>query len=219
MTIISNAATSAGLPNAALFTTHCFQRGGAQYWFMFAPIGKCWTLARIQWWGGWADGEHVYIHNFSHGLTLTHFESQHDTLIQYLLDELYTYEEDHIDALCPIQCEVDKSHAGKAALVRPLCTEEARHMFEMHATHTRAAVREATFSAISTISGVFSQADNSSLTPLYNLTTLSQYNRTIPQLSVFPPSCPSYLSTDRRGVLVPLPLASFQQTPHKPSLP
>jgi len=94
-------------------------------------------------------------------------------------------------------------------------------MFEMHATHTRAAVREATFSAISTISGVFSQADNS-LTPLYNLTTSSQYNRTIPQLSVpqlsvFPPSCPSYLSTDRRGVLVPLPLASFQQTPHKPT--
>jgi len=69
--IISNAATSAGLPNAALFTTHCFRRGGAQYRFMFAPIGEHWTLARIQWWGGWADGEHVCIHNFSHGLTLT----------------------------------------------------------------------------------------------------------------------------------------------------
>ena len=69
--IISNAATSAGLPNAALFTTHCFGRGGAQYRFMFAPIGERWTLARIRWWGGWADGEHVCIHNFSHGLTLT----------------------------------------------------------------------------------------------------------------------------------------------------
>ena len=27
--------------------THCFRRGGAQYWFMFAPVGKRWTLATI----------------------------------------------------------------------------------------------------------------------------------------------------------------------------
>ena len=41
------------------FTTHCFQRGGAQYRFMYAPIGQHWSLCKICWWGGWADGEHV----------------------------------------------------------------------------------------------------------------------------------------------------------------
>lgn len=40
-------------------TTHCFRRGGAQYRFMYAPIGKRWSLATIRWWGGWAEGEHV----------------------------------------------------------------------------------------------------------------------------------------------------------------
>jgi hypothetical protein len=42
------------------YTTHCFRRGGAQYQFMFAPIGKRWSLSRIRWWGGWAVGEHVW---------------------------------------------------------------------------------------------------------------------------------------------------------------
>jgi len=32
------------------YTTHCFQRGGAQYRFMFAPIGMQWSLSRIRWW-------------------------------------------------------------------------------------------------------------------------------------------------------------------------
>jgi hypothetical protein len=41
------------------FTTHSFRRGGAQYRFMKAPIGECWSLAKIRWWGGWAEGEHV----------------------------------------------------------------------------------------------------------------------------------------------------------------
>ncbi|KAF8520958.1 hypothetical protein BU17DRAFT_23355, partial [Hysterangium stoloniferum] len=50
-----------------------------------------WSLAIIQWWGGWAEGEHW------------------DTLIQYLLDELYHYEESHGDALQPISHEADKS--------------------------------------------------------------------------------------------------------------
>ena len=27
------------------FTTHCFRRGGAQYRFMFVPIGKRWSLS------------------------------------------------------------------------------------------------------------------------------------------------------------------------------
>ena len=50
-----------GISKAYRFTTHCFRRGGAQYRFMFAPPGQRWTLARIRWWGGWADGEHVSI--------------------------------------------------------------------------------------------------------------------------------------------------------------
>lgn len=52
-------AKAAGLPNWARFTTHCFRRGGAQYRFMYAPLSERWTLARIQWWGGWAEGEKV----------------------------------------------------------------------------------------------------------------------------------------------------------------
>ncbi|KZP02371.1 hypothetical protein FIBSPDRAFT_770814, partial [Athelia psychrophila] len=38
--IITDSATAAGLPAAYLFMTHCFRRGGAQYRFMFAPIGE-----------------------------------------------------------------------------------------------------------------------------------------------------------------------------------
>ena len=41
------------------YTTHSFRRGGAQYRFMYAPIGQRWSLNRIRWWGGWAVGEHV----------------------------------------------------------------------------------------------------------------------------------------------------------------
>jgi hypothetical protein len=56
---INQMAAAAGISGAKHFTTHCFRRGGAQYRFQFAPIGQRWTLARIQWWGGWAQGEHV----------------------------------------------------------------------------------------------------------------------------------------------------------------
>ncbi|KLO04825.1 hypothetical protein SCHPADRAFT_840175, partial [Schizopora paradoxa] len=68
-------------------SSHCFRRGGAQYRFMYAPIGERWTLARIRWWGGWSPGESVH------------------TLIRYLLDELETMEEGHQDALCPTALE------------------------------------------------------------------------------------------------------------------
>ncbi|KIO03442.1 hypothetical protein M404DRAFT_54840, partial [Pisolithus tinctorius Marx 270] len=55
-----------------------------------------WTLTRVRWWGGWAEGEH------------------HDTLMRYLLDELHCYENDHSDALHPVSCEADGSFAGEA---------------------------------------------------------------------------------------------------------
>ncbi|KZP05164.1 hypothetical protein FIBSPDRAFT_766273 [Athelia psychrophila] len=131
--MITEYATTAGLPAAYLFTTHCFRRGGAQYRFMFAPIGERWTLARIRWWGGWADGEHQ------------------DTLIKYLLDELHSYEQDHSDALCPIPRNASLSHAGAAALVEPLCRDEARRMLEMHSVETKKVIQETTMGVLTSV--------------------------------------------------------------------
>jgi len=94
-------------------TTHCFRCGGAQYKFMYASVGKQWSLATICWWGGWAEGEHVgslYYH--VHGLTGM---QKRDTLIRYLLDELYYYEEGHGDALRPIPKHADESFLGEHA--------------------------------------------------------------------------------------------------------
>lgn len=56
---IFQTAKQAGISGAEYFTTHCFRRGGAQWRFMFAPLGQRWILERIRWWGGWAIGEHV----------------------------------------------------------------------------------------------------------------------------------------------------------------
>ncbi|KAG2104313.1 uncharacterized protein F5147DRAFT_638301 [Suillus discolor] len=103
---IDEATTGAGI--LGCFSTHCFRRGGAQYWFMFAPVGQRWSLAMVRWWGGWADGE------------------QRNTLIRYLLDELHTYETDYSDALAPFSREAESSLAGKQALMRPASTEELR---------------------------------------------------------------------------------------------
>jgi hypothetical protein len=55
--ILTEFSTGAGLNRQ--YITHCFRHGGAQYWFMYAPLGKCWSLSMIRWWGGWAVGEHV----------------------------------------------------------------------------------------------------------------------------------------------------------------
>lgn len=41
------------------FSSHCFRRGGAQYRFMYCPLGERWSLSVIRWWGGWAEGEQV----------------------------------------------------------------------------------------------------------------------------------------------------------------
>jgi hypothetical protein len=59
------------------FTTHCFRRGGAQYRFMFAPIGRRWTLAAVKWWGGWAEGEHVCLTCVLSPNLLSFFTAQH----------------------------------------------------------------------------------------------------------------------------------------------
>ncbi|KAF8873714.1 hypothetical protein CPB84DRAFT_1646381, partial [Gymnopilus junonius] len=62
---------------------------------MFAPVGQKWILARIRWWGGWALGEY------------------RDTLIRYLLDELWTYEQHHSDTLCPNSQEANDFPPGE----------------------------------------------------------------------------------------------------------
>jgi hypothetical protein len=54
---INEATAGAGIRGS--FSTHCFRRGGAQYQFMFAPVGERWTLAMVRWWGGWAENEQV----------------------------------------------------------------------------------------------------------------------------------------------------------------
>ncbi|KZP32823.1 hypothetical protein FIBSPDRAFT_1012805 [Athelia psychrophila] len=90
------------------YTTHCFRRGGAQYRFMFAPIGKRWSLMVIRWWGGWSEGE------------------SNSTLMRYLLDELGKYEGDHSDALCPIQNHPEESFVGERVLLAPATALEQR---------------------------------------------------------------------------------------------
>ncbi|KAG2082120.1 uncharacterized protein F5147DRAFT_660578 [Suillus discolor] len=83
-----------------------------QWHWMFAPIGQHWTLARVRWWGSWAENEN------------------RDTLIRYLLNELSTYENDHSDALCPTQCEADASLLGEHLLVKPVCIQDLQSMHE-----------------------------------------------------------------------------------------
>ncbi|KAJ7742394.1 hypothetical protein B0H14DRAFT_2407147, partial [Mycena olivaceomarginata] len=95
---ITEFAAGADLPRAnGMFSTHCFRRGGAQYRFMFAPVGRRWTLQQVRWWGGWAEGEH------------------RDTLIKYLLDELNTYEDDYSGMLLPVQPDTDRSFLGEGS--------------------------------------------------------------------------------------------------------
>jgi hypothetical protein len=57
--LINDVATAAKLTGAGHFKTHCFRRGGSQYRFMYAPHRERWPMARIRWWGGWAQRESV----------------------------------------------------------------------------------------------------------------------------------------------------------------
>ncbi|KAJ3527042.1 hypothetical protein NMY22_g9926 [Coprinellus aureogranulatus] len=109
--MIKEMAEGAGLPKHETYTTHCFRRGGAQYRFMFAPIGERWELDTIQWWGGWAEQE------------------KGDTLIRYLLDELRTYEEDRSDALLPGNA-TSNSHMGEDRLLRPFTASDGAMLTE-----------------------------------------------------------------------------------------
>ncbi|KAJ7930271.1 hypothetical protein B0H13DRAFT_1518971, partial [Mycena leptocephala] len=91
-----------------IFTTRYLRRGGSQYRFMFAPIGKRWSLSIIRWWGGWAVGKQV------------------DTLMRYLLDSLQSYESGHGDALYPFRPEPDKIFMSDHNALQPPTTAEFR---------------------------------------------------------------------------------------------
>lgn len=41
------------------YTTHTFRRGGCQYYFIYAPLDKRYSLEQCRWWGGWREGESV----------------------------------------------------------------------------------------------------------------------------------------------------------------
>lgn len=76
---INKGVEGANIPGS--FSTHCYHRGGAQYRFIFAPVGQRWTLAKVRWWGGWAEQEHVGL-LFSlahHELGLTWVMTRHST--------------------------------------------------------------------------------------------------------------------------------------------
>ncbi|RDB27874.1 hypothetical protein Hypma_002250 [Hypsizygus marmoreus] len=99
--------TGAGLEKH--YSTHCFRRGGAQYRFMYAPLGQRWSLAAVRWWGGWADGENV------------------DTLMKYLIDSLQSYESTYKDMLCPTgPSQATVSFMGEHALFQPVSAGEFR---------------------------------------------------------------------------------------------
>ncbi|TFK49186.1 hypothetical protein OE88DRAFT_1810043 [Heliocybe sulcata] len=104
--LIDSFARDAGLTRT--FSTHSFRRGGAQYRFMFAPFAQRWSLTRIRWWGGWADGE------------------QADTLIRYLVDDLTYTENDHSNALCPIPTQNDLIFNGDDSRAAPITAQEYR---------------------------------------------------------------------------------------------
>ncbi|EDR06825.1 uncharacterized protein LACBIDRAFT_299726 [Laccaria bicolor S238N-H82] len=104
--LLTKFAAAAGLKKH--YTTHCFRRGGAQYRFMYAPIGMRWPLSWIRWWGGWAIGEHV------------------DTLMKYLMDSLQSFEAGHGNALHPIPLGADQSFMGDHIAVAPVSSLEVR---------------------------------------------------------------------------------------------
>ncbi|RDB24467.1 hypothetical protein Hypma_008539 [Hypsizygus marmoreus] len=102
---INDFTKGAGLPK--YYTTHCFQRGGAQYRFTQAPMGERWSLKAVRWWGGWAPGESV------------------DTLMKYLFNSLQSYESSYCDQLCPSGLpDHDQSFMGERRLVQPATTHD-----------------------------------------------------------------------------------------------
>ena len=124
--LLTKFTTAAGLEKH--YTTHCFRRGGAQYRFMYAPIGKRWPLSWIRWWGGWAVREHV---SFGHGQGFGYSRktiTKVDTLMKYLIDSLQSFETGHGNALHPIPLELDKSFMGEHTAMQHATGEDVRQI-------------------------------------------------------------------------------------------
>ena len=119
--LLTKFAAGAGLTK--LYTTHCFQQGGAQYHFMYTPISHHWSLSVIRWWGGWAKGEQVSLIVCCDCSSMI-FLDKVDTMIKYLVDSLQSYKTGHGDVLCPIPTKADKSFMGEHVNLAPPSTEE-----------------------------------------------------------------------------------------------
>ena len=52
------------------------------------------------------------------------------------MDELHTYEEDHSNALCPIDQDKGGSHMGECVEIQPMTAAEIRQYFDEHAKKT-----------------------------------------------------------------------------------
>ncbi|KAH6886140.1 hypothetical protein BKA70DRAFT_1123277 [Coprinopsis sp. MPI-PUGE-AT-0042] len=120
--------SEAGLANSRRFTTHCFRRGGAQYRYMFAPPLQRWKMNRIRWWGGWAEKE------------------SKNTLIRYLLDELNTYEEGHVDALCPDDEIAGNCELGDDPSDKPLTQADADKIIDTVTARVSEALEKGNYS-------------------------------------------------------------------------
>ncbi|EAU82720.1 hypothetical protein CC1G_10625 [Coprinopsis cinerea okayama7 len=181
------------------FTTHCFRRGGAQYRFMYAPLGQRWTLARVRWWGGWAQGEH------------------RDTLIRYLLDELWMSEDDHRDALCPFDEDASDSHMGEGRLLQPLTQVDGQRLLErLDAIQLLVTTSQNGSCAVPSVTwpaGYYGQHSMAGLQKAFNTLSLSSFEPSIPTAAVYTAPTPLYnVSYNVYNVANPVSLTGFHQT-------
>lgn len=122
---------------------------------------------------------------------MRHPPSQRDTLIRYLLDELYTYEEDHSDALCPIDRQASSTHAGEGSEVQPLSAAEGREFFFAHSVETK---------KLLDLVGQLSQTVENQMSPPTLFPSPSQPNECLAQSFPGPLFIPSNSSSLRRGL-------------------
>ncbi|KAF8798601.1 hypothetical protein BYT27DRAFT_7122783 [Phlegmacium glaucopus] len=160
--LITRFASSAGLTKP--YTTHCFRRGGAQYRFMYAPIGRRWSLCKIRWWGGWVIGEHV------------------DTLMKYLVDSLQSYENDYGNSLCPVQNEPDQSFMGEHALLKPVTVHEFRMFGSSIMSALKTTSTNTTCSQINTVTPAGLSNPNVASAPM----SMSTTGLSIKSIPIFP---------------------------------
>ncbi|CAA7261015.1 unnamed protein product [Cyclocybe aegerita] len=153
------------------YTTHSFHRGGAQYQFMFAPIGQWWTLNRIHWWGGWAVGEHV------------------DTLIKYLVDSLQSYENGHGDALHPIPIEKDITLLGDHVRLAPATNSDISQLRSSFLSEIQTKIQTLSTTINSQLSAIAETASATHL-PTHEVTVQRSMSRELrsAEIAPYPPT-------------------------------